>query len=72
MANDYALSVWGLGDIQAFPFLILIIGIFFAIEPKVYDRGVAWMLPMRYRSEFYQIVERVGFTPSPRVRLAWP
>ena len=42
--------------------LILIIGIFIAVEPRLYDRGVAWMLPMRYRSEFYQIVERVGFT----------
>jgi predicted PurR-regulated permease PerM len=33
-------------------FLILIIGIFFAVEPKVYDRGVAWMLPMRHREDY--------------------
>jgi predicted PurR-regulated permease PerM len=43
-------------------FLILIIGIFFAIEPKVYDRGVAWMLPLRHRGEFYGIISSVGFT----------
>jgi predicted PurR-regulated permease PerM len=43
-------------------FLILIIGIFFAIEPKVYDRGVAWMLPMRHRDHYYAILSSVGFT----------
>lgn len=43
-------------------FLILVIGIFFAVEPKVYDRGVAWMLPMRHRESFYGIMEAVGFT----------
>ncbi|WP_338502444.1 AI-2E family transporter [Sphingomonas kaistensis] len=43
-------------------FLILIIGIFFASEPKVYDRGVAWMLPMRHRGDYYAILSAVGFT----------
>jgi predicted PurR-regulated permease PerM len=43
-------------------FLILVIGIFFAVEPKVYDRGVAWMLPLRHRENFYEIVASVGFT----------
>jgi predicted PurR-regulated permease PerM len=43
-------------------FLILIIGIFFAVEPKVYDRGLAWMLPMRHRREYYDILSSVGFT----------
>jgi predicted PurR-regulated permease PerM len=43
-------------------FLILVIGIFFAVEPKVYDRGVAWMLPLRHRDNFYEIVASVGFT----------
>jgi predicted PurR-regulated permease PerM len=42
--------------------LILIIGIFFAVEPKVYDRGVAWMLPIRHRQGFYDILDAVGFT----------
>lgn len=43
-------------------FMILVIGIFIAIEPRLYDRGVAWMLPVRYRATFYQISDRVGFT----------
>jgi len=42
--------------------LIIVIGIFIATEPRLYDRGVAWMLPLRHRSEFYAIIERVGFT----------
>ena len=42
--------------------LILVIGIFIAIEPRLYDRGVAWMLPLRYRTSFYEITDRVGFT----------
>jgi predicted PurR-regulated permease PerM len=42
--------------------LILVIGIFIAIEPRLYDRGVAWMLPIRYRHNFYSISNRVGFT----------
>ena len=43
-------------------FLILIIGIFIAVEPRLYDRGVAWMLPLRHRQFYYDIAERVGFT----------
>lgn len=43
-------------------FLILVIGIFFAVEPKVYDRGLAWMLPLRHRAEYYEILSAVGFT----------
>jgi predicted PurR-regulated permease PerM len=42
--------------------LILVIGIFIAIEPHLYDRGIAWMLPLRYRESFYKIGDRVGFT----------
>jgi predicted PurR-regulated permease PerM len=42
--------------------LILALGIFFATEPRLYDRGVAWMLPLKHRDFFYHVVERVGFT----------
>ena len=41
--------------------MIVVIGIFVAVEPKLYDRGVAWMLPMEHRARFYDISERVGF-----------
>ena len=42
--------------------MILVIGIFIAIEPKLYDRGVAWMLPVKHRTRFYAITNRVGAT----------
>jgi predicted PurR-regulated permease PerM len=42
--------------------LMIVIGIFLAIEPRIYDRGIAWMLPLRYREQFYRIAEHVGFT----------
>ncbi len=42
--------------------MILVIGIFVAIEPKLYDRGVAWMLPTHGRHGFYELSNKVGFT----------
>jgi len=41
--------------------LILALGIFFATEPRLYDRGFAWMLPLKHRSLFYRLIERVGY-----------
>jgi predicted PurR-regulated permease PerM len=42
--------------------LIIVIGIFIAVEPRLYDRGLAWMLPLRHRDKFYYISNRVGAT----------
>ena len=42
--------------------MIIVIGIFIAIEPRLYDRGIAWMLPIASRDRFYRIAEQVGFT----------
>jgi predicted PurR-regulated permease PerM len=42
--------------------LIIVIGIFIAAEPRLYDRGVAWMLPLRFRDKFYVIGDHVGWT----------
>jgi predicted PurR-regulated permease PerM len=42
--------------------MIMVIGIFIAIEPRLYDRGVAWMLPVEKRTRFYEISDKVGFT----------
>jgi len=42
--------------------LIIVIGIFIAVEPRLYDRGLAWMLPLRHRQPFYVISNRVGAT----------
>jgi predicted PurR-regulated permease PerM len=41
---------------------MIVIGIFLAAEPRIYDRGIAWMLPIRHRAGFYRIAEHVGFT----------
>jgi predicted PurR-regulated permease PerM len=41
---------------------MIVIGIFLAAEPRIYDRGIAWMLPLRHRSGFYRIAEHLGFT----------
>ena len=41
--------------------MIIVIGIFIAMEPRLYDRGLAWMLPVRHRTRFYEITDRVGF-----------
>jgi predicted PurR-regulated permease PerM len=41
---------------------MLVIGIFLAAEPRLYDRGIAWMLPLRHRAGFYRIAAHLGFT----------
>ena len=50
-----------IGAITSF-LMVLVIGIFIAIEPRLYDRGVAWMLPVEHRDGFYELSNRVGFT----------
>jgi predicted PurR-regulated permease PerM len=43
-------------------FLIIVIGLFVAVEPRLYERGVGWMLPMRSREGFYRTIDRMAFT----------
>ena len=42
--------------------MIMVIGIFIAVEPRLYERGVAWMLPSESRERFYRTSERMGYT----------
>lgn len=42
--------------------MVLVIGIFIAAEPRIYERGIAWMLPIRNRDGFYRTSERMGRT----------
>lgn len=42
--------------------LILVIGLFLAIEPGVYDRGFQWMLPVGMRAEAKVTIDRIGLT----------
>jgi predicted PurR-regulated permease PerM len=41
--------------------MIVVIGIFIAVEPRLYQRGVAWMLPLDSRDRFFRTGERMGF-----------
>ena len=42
--------------------MMLVLAIFIAVEPKLYERGVAWMLPMSKRTSFYVVADRMGWT----------
>lgn len=42
--------------------MVLVIGIFIAVEPRLYQRGVAWMMPLGSRDRFYNTAENMGFT----------
>jgi predicted PurR-regulated permease PerM len=50
-----------LGAVTSFV-LILVIGIFVAAEPRLYERGFAWMLPLRSRDVFYRTASNMGHT----------
>jgi len=41
-------------------FLILVLGIYIAAEPRLYQRGVAWMLPMDSRAHFHGTAALMG------------
>jgi len=43
-------------------FMILVIGLFVAMDPKVYERGLQWMIPRDNRAEFALTLNRMGFT----------
>ncbi|MEM1133325.1 MAG: AI-2E family transporter [Pseudomonadota bacterium] len=42
--------------------LMCVLGIFIAIEPKLYERGLAWMIPLERRDHFYGTLDTIGFT----------
>jgi predicted PurR-regulated permease PerM len=42
--------------------MMLVLGIFFAVEPRLYQRGFAWMLPLGSRDRFYRTVSAMGHT----------
>ena len=41
-------------------FLILILGVYLAMEPRLYQRGVAWILPQSERASFQVTLTRMG------------
>ncbi len=42
--------------------MIIVIGVFLAVEPRLYERGLAWMLPVRARDQFYRTMSDMGHT----------
>jgi putative permease len=43
-------------------FMIAIIGIYIALEPRIYERGVAWMLPREQREDFCEMTSQMAHT----------
>lgn len=42
--------------------IIIVLGIFIAAEPRLYERGVAWMLPISERDQFYGNMDKIAYT----------
>ncbi len=42
--------------------MMLVLAIFIAAEPRLYERGIAWMLPLAEREHFYGTSEKIGKT----------
>ena len=43
-------------------FMIMVIGLFIAMDPRLYDRGLQWMVPTDNRAEFAILIDRMGKT----------
>ena len=42
-------------------FLIVVLGIYIAVEPRLYERGIAWMLPVEERPFLAETIGRMSF-----------
>lgn len=42
--------------------MIVVLGLFIAAEPRLYERGIAWLLPMGQRNSFYRTSEVMAHT----------
>lgn len=42
--------------------MIVVIGVFLAVDPRLYERGIAWMLPIGNRDRFYGTMSAIGKT----------
>jgi predicted PurR-regulated permease PerM len=41
---------------------VVTIGLYLAFEPRLYERGLAWVLPQDARGEFFVTADRMAFT----------
>src|SRR3546814_13821408 len=42
--------------------MVMVIGLFVAMEPRIYDRGLQWMVPRAEREEFAITIDSMAFT----------
>ena len=42
--------------------MVLVIGLFVAMEPRLYERGLQWMVPTDVRGEFAVTIDRMAWT----------
>lgn len=42
--------------------MILVLGLFIAVEPRLYERGLGWMIPLRARADFYKTTGEMAST----------
>jgi len=64
MATGVGPVTRALGGILGFfttMFLIAVLGIYIAIEPRLYERGIAWMLPVNERPYLAETLGRMAF-----------
>lgn len=43
-------------------FMIMVIGLFIAMDPRAYERGLQWLVPQDQRAEFALVVQRMSET----------
>lgn len=43
-------------------FLVVVIGLFIALEPRLYERGLSWLMPTRERRSFQITIDRMAHT----------
>ena len=43
-------------------FMVIVIGLFIALEPRIYERGLAWLVPTRSRTAFRVTIDRMAWT----------
>jgi predicted PurR-regulated permease PerM len=55
-------AIGGLFGALSTLFLVVIIGIYVALEPRLYERGIAWMMPKERREDFHTTASRMAYT----------
>jgi predicted PurR-regulated permease PerM len=55
-------AIGGLLGAAATLLLVVTIGLYLAFEPRLYERGLAWVLPQQSRGEFYVTADLMAFT----------